>query len=109
MGRPSQKVQVSVTAINDAGEGRTKHFRVYTSKFDRQSGAVYTMYHGTSPDNATKIRSMGFIPSSGGMLGRGVYLSRDRRKAMAYGDVILTCRVNVGRVKCVNHQGHPLQ
>jgi len=107
--RPAQKVQVSVTAINSAGRGRTKNFNVYTSRFDRSEGKVYDMYHGTSPEAARNIRQNGFRRSADGMLGAGVYLSRDLRKAQAYGTTILRCKVSVGKVKCINHQGHPLQ
>merc|ERR1740121_1965008 len=50
-----------------------------------RSGKVYTMFHGTSAANAARIRRSGFKPATGGMLGPGVYLSRDRRKAEKYG------------------------
>ncbi len=50
------------------------------------------------------------------MLGRGVYLSRDLEKARryplklkAYQRVILKVKVNVGKVKKIDCQGHPLQ
>lgn len=105
----ASKIPVSVTAINAAGRSRTKDYFVFTSRFDRSDGKVYTMFHGTSPEAARSIRAGGFRPSSGGMLGAGVYLSRDERKARAYGSVILMCRVSVGKVKCINSQGHPLQ
>ncbi|XP_041918727.1 uncharacterized protein LOC121683249 [Alosa sapidissima] len=77
---------------------------------------VYTMYHGTSWKAAVAIRKTGFRQSSGGMLGRGVYLSRDLQKASRYPldlpesqRVVLRVRVNVGRVKRIDRQGHPLQ
>jgi len=111
--QPSRKYQITVAARNAAGVGNTKQHFVYTSRFERASGQTYTMYHGTSASNAQSIRRSGFRPSTVGMLGPGVYLSRDKRKAQAYakahGDVILTCRVSVGKVKCINRQGHPLQ
>ncbi|CAH2320171.1 grass carp reovirus (GCRV)-induced 2i-like [Pelobates cultripes] len=56
-----------------------------------------------------------FRQSEDGMLAKGVYLSRDPRKAARYpiGDksdqVILKLRVNVGRVLRIDRQGHPLQ
>uniref|UniRef100_A0A673KT42 Grass carp reovirus (GCRV)-induced gene 2f n=1 Tax=Sinocyclocheilus rhinocerous TaxID=307959 RepID=A0A673KT42_9TELE len=80
------------------------------------SGQVYTMYHGTSMEAAKKIRKEGFRQSVAGMLGRGVYLSRDLEKArryplnlQAYQRVVLKVEVNVGRVKKIDKQGHPLQ
>ena len=38
------------------------------------------MYHGTTLENAMKIKSSGFKPSTWGMLGPGVYMSRDINK-----------------------------
>merc|ERR1712129_116464 len=70
---------------------------------------VLTMFHGTSATSARSIRDHGFRQSSNGMLGRGVYLSRDPAKARAYGNTILSCQVSVGRVKRIDRQGHPLQ
>uniref|UniRef100_A0A673KWB6 Grass carp reovirus (GCRV)-induced gene 2l n=1 Tax=Sinocyclocheilus rhinocerous TaxID=307959 RepID=A0A673KWB6_9TELE len=79
-------------------------------------GKVYRMYHGTSRENAEKIKVSGFKQSSGGMLGPGVYLSRDLKKASRYPldlpeneRVVLRVKVNVGRVKKIDRQGHPLQ
>ncbi|NP_001232913.1 grass carp reovirus (GCRV)-induced gene 2f [Danio rerio] len=83
---------------------------------DLKSGQVYTMYHGTSMEAAKKIKVNGFQQSSQGMLGRGVYLSRDLEKAsryplnlQAFQKVVLKVKVNVGKVKRINLQGHPLQ
>ncbi|XP_076137801.1 uncharacterized protein LOC143121328, partial [Alosa pseudoharengus] len=77
---------------------------------------IYTMYHGISREAAASILKTGFRQSSGGMLGRGVYLSRDLQKASRYPlelpesqRVVLRVRVNVGRVKKIDCQGHPLQ
>ncbi len=79
-------------------------------------GQVYRMYHGTTREAAEQIKRSGFRQSSGGMLGRGVYLSRDVQKASRYPldlpeslRVVLRVRVNVGKVKKIDHQGHPLQ
>ncbi|KAK3523918.1 hypothetical protein QTP70_016734, partial [Hemibagrus guttatus] len=47
-------------------------------------GRVYRMYHGTSAQAAEQIMRTGFKQSAGGMLGRGVYLSRDLNKASRY-------------------------
>eukprot|EP00435_Cladocopium_sp_Y103_P072943 s265_g41.t2 len=69
----------------------------------------YTMYHGTNTEAAKEIEANGFQPSGNGMLGSGVYASRDIRKAMAYGPVVFEVSVDVGRVKRIDRQGHPLQ
>ena len=60
------------------------------------------MYHGTSSSNARSILQGGFRPSSGGMLGPGVYCSRDINKARNYGDTVIRVRVDVGRVKVID-------
>lgn len=77
---------------------------------------VYTMYHGTSVASARLIIANGFIQSQGGMLGKGVYVSRDRTKASRYplkalysDRVVLELRVRVGRVKRIDKDNHPMQ
>uniref|UniRef100_A0A3B3WTQ8 PARP catalytic domain-containing protein n=1 Tax=Poecilia mexicana TaxID=48701 RepID=A0A3B3WTQ8_9TELE len=79
-------------------------------------GQIYLMYHGTSRNNAEKILKSGFRQSEDGMLGPGVYLSRDLQKASRYpighrdeDKVVIVVQVNVGRVKCIDRQNHPLQ
>lgn len=81
-----------------------------------QNRGVYTMYHGTSISSAKLIISNGFKPSSSGMLGKGVYVSRDKNKASNYplmssasNRVVLEVRVRVGRVKRIDKDNHPLQ
>lgn len=81
-----------------------------------QNGNVYTMYHGTSEDGARAIIAKGFKQSTDGMLGPGVYVSRDINKASKYPldlprheRVVLKLEVRVGRVKKIDRQGHPLQ
>ncbi|XP_061420039.1 uncharacterized protein LOC133350064 [Lethenteron reissneri] len=81
-----------------------------------KNNTVYTMYHGTSVGGARSILSEGFRQSTDGMLGPGVYVSRDIDKAMAYprnvphdDRVVLELQVNVGRVKKIDRQNHPLQ
>ena len=79
----------------------------------------YVMYHGTHPDSAAEIEKYGFLRSRDGMLGPGVYLSRDIEKAAHYpldvpamrreGRVILECLVQVGKVKRIDATGHPMQ
>lgn len=85
------------------------------SQAPRDSG-VYTMYHGTSVTNAKLIIANGFQQSSGGMLGKGVYISRDKKKAQRYplngnaqNRVVLELRVRVGRVKRIDTDNHPMQ
>ncbi|ROL55207.1 hypothetical protein DPX16_5492 [Anabarilius grahami] len=77
---------------------------------------TYIMYHGTTMANAQKIQREGFRPSSDGMLGYGVYVSRSREKASRYpinagGQelAILKLSVRVGKVKRIDRQDHPLQ
>ena len=57
------------------------------------AGGAMIMFHGTDASAARSIEQGGFRPSTGGMLGRGVYVSRDVEKAKAYGSVVL--RVSV--------------
>ncbi|XP_044038532.1 uncharacterized protein LOC122869498 [Siniperca chuatsi] len=76
----------------------------------------YVMYHGTTRQSAQSILATGFEQSAGGMLGRGVYLSRDLQKASRYpidhpesDKVVIKVKVNVGKVIAINYQGHPHQ
>ena len=75
----------------------------------RAEGKVYIMFHGTDLAAALAIERDGFRQSASGMLGPGVYLSRDIEKAKAYGSTVLRVRVCVGRVKQIDRQGHPQQ
>lgn len=77
---------------------------------------VYTMYHGTSVASARSIIANGFWQSTRGMLGRGVYVSRNKKKAELYpyggsdaDRVIFELRVSVGRVKRIDKDNHELQ
>ncbi|XP_067910152.1 uncharacterized protein [Heterodontus francisci] len=78
------------------------------------SGREYTMYHGTSVSNAKSIIQSGFKQSSKGMLGPGVYVSRDKEKARRYpinspnDRVILMLKVRVGKVKKIDRENHPM-
>ena len=47
------------------------------------------MYHGTHQDSVQSILSKGFMPSLEGMLGSGVYLTRDVENARLYPRFIL--------------------
>ncbi|XP_036944493.1 grass carp reovirus (GCRV)-induced gene 2e [Acanthopagrus latus] len=80
------------------------------------SGREYIMYHGTTKQNAKAIQKSGFRQSAGGMLGRGVYLSRDLQKASRYpishpesDRAVLRVKVNVGKVIAIKYQNHPDQ
>ncbi|XP_044133597.1 uncharacterized protein LOC122926289 [Bufo gargarizans] len=80
------------------------------------TGRFYTMYHGTLVNSAYSIIQHGFRVSEDGMLGRGVYVSRDIEKASKYplghGDhekVVLQLNVRVGKVKRIDSQDHPLR
>ncbi|XP_063060749.1 uncharacterized protein LOC134453932 [Engraulis encrasicolus] len=77
---------------------------------------TYTMYHGTSRAAAGTIQREGFRQSRDGPLGRGVYLSRDFKKASRYPlgvsesqRVIVEVKVRVGKVKKIDYQDHPLR
>lgn len=79
-------------------------------------GQTYIMYHGTTTRNAEEIYMNGFRQSEDGMLGRGVYLSRDLQKASRYpidhpawDKVVIVVQVNVGKVIAITYQNHPLQ
>ncbi|KAM6913338.1 uncharacterized protein PEZ65_013877 [Lycodopsis pacificus] len=80
------------------------------------SGRKYVMYHGTTKAVAQLILENGFKQSEDGMLGPGVYLSRDLQKASRYplrlqdcDKVVIKVQVNVGEVIAINRQGHPRQ
>eukprot|EP00928_Gymnodinium_smaydae_P026620 TRINITY_DN20843_c0_g3_i1.p1 TRINITY_DN20843_c0_g3~~TRINITY_DN20843_c0_g3_i1.p1 ORF type:complete len:884 (-),score=113.95 TRINITY_DN20843_c0_g3_i1:213-2864(-) len=72
-------------------------------------GNEFEMFHGTSRENAHSIERYGFRPTVDGMLGPGVYCSRDLRKARRYGAVVLRLSVQLGRVIKIDKRGHPLQ
>lgn len=81
-----------------------------------QKRGIYTMYHGTSVASARLIIANGFKQSSAGMLGKGVYVSRDKKKAAHYplnsqitDRVVLEIRVRPGRVKRIDKDNHPMQ
>ncbi|KAJ8267072.1 hypothetical protein GJAV_G00138020 [Gymnothorax javanicus] len=81
-----------------------------------KSGRLYTMYHGTKVQTARDIINHGFRQSADGMLGPGVYVSRNQKKAERYplkspvtDRVVLKLQVDVGKVKCINTDNHPMQ
>ncbi|KAK9534522.1 hypothetical protein VZT92_006963 [Zoarces viviparus] len=80
------------------------------------SGKKYVMYHGTTKATAKLILKSGFQQSKDGMLGPGVYLSRDLQKASRYpidhpesDKIVIKVLVNVGEVIAINRQRHPRQ
>ncbi|XP_076867967.1 GCRV-induced gene 2o [Brachyhypopomus gauderio] len=81
-----------------------------------RNGRLYSMYHGTHINNAKDIIINGFKPSTGGLLGQGVYVSRNIDKAKCYPQktdksekVVFKLKVNVGKVKKIDCDNHPLQ
>ena len=80
----------------------------------REKRRVYIMYHATDAGNVPSILREGFRPSTEGMLGPGVYASRDINKTLAYGNedgrrVVLKLLVFTGKVKRIVQQGDPGQ
>lgn len=80
------------------------------------TGRVYTMYHGTHLKNAETIIRNGFEPSKDGMLGPGIYVSRNVDKAKCYppntdksDKVVFKLKVRVGKVKKIDCDNNPLQ
>ena len=61
--------------------------------------SIYVMYHATDKDNVQSILDNGFRPSTSGMLGPGLYLSRDINKTRNYGNVCFKLLVYTGRTK----------
>ncbi|XP_038635346.1 uncharacterized protein LOC119954306 [Scyliorhinus canicula] len=84
------------------------------SNQEPKNGTEYIMYHGTTVSNARSIIQTGFRQSSKGMLGPGVYISRDKEKAKRYpisspsDRVILVLKVQVGKVKIIDKENHPM-
>ncbi|KAJ8246873.1 hypothetical protein GJAV_G00256310, partial [Gymnothorax javanicus] len=96
-----------------SGHSQPRHLANSTSP---HGGQTYIMYHGTSRAAANQILANGFRQSATGMLGRGVYVSRDLQKASKYPQppfsgerVVLKLSVNVGKVKRIDRKGHPMQ
>ncbi|XP_060883004.1 uncharacterized protein LOC132954468 [Labrus mixtus] len=103
-----------IKIINKLPPGLARLFGLGLSK--AHNGRKYVMYHGTTSKAARSIQANGFQRSSGGMLGPGVYLSRDLDKASRYpighpesDKVVIKVVVDVGKVIAINRQGHPRQ
>lgn len=80
------------------------------------SNRTYVMYHGTTSRNAASIQLWGFRPSLDGVLGPGVYLSRDQQKASRYpigfpkrDKVVIQVLVEVGKVITIKYYNQPLR
>uniref|UniRef100_A0A8C7CKK7 Uncharacterized protein n=1 Tax=Oncorhynchus kisutch TaxID=8019 RepID=A0A8C7CKK7_ONCKI len=71
-----------------------------------RNGRIYIMYHGTSWWAAQKIMAKDFCPSKCGMLGQGVRYPLDLTE---HQKVVIKVKVNVGKVKKIDRQDHPLQ
>lgn len=108
----------SKMSLRFSGWEATKHRRRHGLRASQRptDKKVYTMYHGTSVTSARSIITGGFRQSTQGMLGPGVYVSRDKKKAEAYPRgcssaqrVILEVSVSVGRVKRIDTDNHELQ
>ena len=81
-----------------------------------EQNQTYVMYHGTTRESAQSILSRGFQQSKDGMLGPGVYVSRDLQKASRYPlnlpeylRVVIRMTASTGKVKRIDYQGHPMQ
>jgi hypothetical protein len=73
-------------------------------------GGKLTMYHGTTEKAAKQIIEQGFLPSQNGLLGEGVYMTRDVTKAKNYGPVIIEALVTIpGKIITISKIGHRLQ
>ncbi|KAL4608620.1 hypothetical protein GN956_G24767 [Arapaima gigas] len=90
--------------------------RKLSANDEPKKGHCYTMYHGTHLQNAKVIISQGFQPSKDGLLGPGVYVSRNIDKAKCYplqvdkkDKVVFKLRVRVGKVKKIDCDNHPMQ
>uniref|UniRef100_A0A8C4XC58 Grass carp reovirus (GCRV)-induced gene 2p n=1 Tax=Erpetoichthys calabaricus TaxID=27687 RepID=A0A8C4XC58_ERPCA len=87
-----------------------------TAEQEPTAGRIYTMYHGASVNNARSIIRNGFNQSRDGMLGPGVYISRDQKKADRYpinnpptDRVSLKLKVDVGKVKKIDTDNNAMQ
>uniref|UniRef100_A0A673KPS6 Grass carp reovirus (GCRV)-induced gene 2j n=1 Tax=Sinocyclocheilus rhinocerous TaxID=307959 RepID=A0A673KPS6_9TELE len=86
-------------AEDDLGPGAPPCLEGYREPADSN---IYIMYHGTPREAAARIKWEGFRQSSDGMFGYPLNLPEYQR-------VIVRVKVNVGRVKKIDYQGHPMQ
>eukprot|EP00438_Fugacium_kawagutii_P005531 Skav221843 [mRNA] locus=scaffold126:111743:112354:+ [translate_table: standard] len=91
-------------------KGSNSQAAAYTpSGWHDRGGKTMKMFHGTTATNAQSIMKNGFKPSSGGMLGPGVYVSADIEKAKKYGDSVLMVEAKLGKTKKIDSQSHPMR
>ncbi|XP_063058597.1 grass carp reovirus (GCRV)-induced gene 2o [Engraulis encrasicolus] len=90
--------------------------RSLSANDEPKSGGTYTMFHGTHLSHAKTIISNGFQQSKDGLLGAGVYVSRNKDKAKCYplkedvkNKVVFKLKVDVGKVKKIDSDNHPMQ
>lgn len=74
------------------------------AKGKNNHSGVYKMYHGTTKAAAHSIKKHGFKASIGdplkpNLLGKGVSVTRDIKKARRYGPWILRLRVSLGKCR----------
>ena len=107
-------------AVNEsAGDERLREEVHREESEPNFSGKEWTMYNGTNLASAIQIKQAdvhGLKPSSSGMLGAGVYCSRELQKAQAYAPrqkpgpgVVFLLRVRPGKVKAIRSIPDPLQ
>ncbi|KAF7688692.1 hypothetical protein HF521_013499 [Silurus meridionalis] len=96
-------------AVRFAGWRAIEDKKTVSNDGELKSDRVYNMYHGTQVDNAEDIIINSFKPSTRGLLGKGVYVTRNFRKAKCYplrtdkrDQVVFKLKVNVGRVKNID-------
>ena len=63
---------------------------------------IFVMYHATKSHNVASILKNGLKPSTGGLLGPGIYVSRDINKTRAYGGVCFKLLVYTGNTVTVD-------
>ena len=63
---------------------------------------IFVMYHATKSHNVASILKNGLKPSTGGLLGPGIYVSRDINKTRAYGGVCFKLLVYTGKTVTVD-------
>ncbi|XP_041942865.1 grass carp reovirus (GCRV)-induced gene 2q [Alosa sapidissima] len=102
------------TTMNKALEVSGPH---HASESNKVQEDHCMMYHGTTLRAARRIQRFGFIPSTDGSLGRGVYVSRSFEKATHYPGTtqrgqrlaILKLRVCMGKVLEIKGMDHSLR
>ncbi|KAL1023815.1 hypothetical protein UPYG_G00046610 [Umbra pygmaea] len=108
--------RITVMQVMKVNHKTISNYRHLQSNEAPEDSTVFVMYHGTLKTTAMKIQRNGFLPSEDGMLGAGVYLSRDIRKVIKYPlnaddseKMVLKVKVNVGKVKVIDRKGHDMQ